>query len=139
MFYTVAIHQHNGEFIAEVPDLPTLTICGDTMADVLSNARLSIIEHLQHLTDNDAPIPDGKEINVHLDNPKYYGHIWAIVSLDSLRFAPKTLSYHLDIPSRLLVQIYDNLGNQANNELVQAFIIDAVSQKLSEDSLPHSA
>lgn len=139
MFYTIAIHQHNGEFIAEVPDLPALTIYGDTMAGVLSNARLSIIEHLQALADNDTPIPDGKEIGAHLDNPKYYGHTWAIVSLDSLRFAPKTLSYPLDIPNRLLAQIYDQLGNKADNELVQAFIIDAISQKLSEDNLPQSA
>lgn len=132
MFYTVAIHRHNDKFIAEVPDLPTLTIYGETMADVLSDVRLAIIEHLQGLADNDVPIPNGKDIGSHLGNPKYYGRIWAIVSLDSLRFAPKTLPYHINIPSRLLDGIYQKLGADADSEQIQAFMVDAICQKLSK-------
>lgn len=139
MFYPVAIYEKNQQFFATVPDLPSLTIVGESMADVIKNARIVIIDYLQSLADSNQPLPQGNDINLHLDNPEFLGYIWAIISLDSLRFAQKTVHYPLTLPKALLDGIYRTLGDTSyaqldnsvdNSDGVQAFILAAIEDKL---------
>lgn len=134
MIYPVAIQKdpnNNTPFVAIVPDLPNLHIEGDSMADVIHNARLVIMAHLQSKAENNEPIASGQDISVHLDNPKFFGHTWAIISLDSLRFTQSTLTYHLTLPKTTLDAICRTLGDNASPELVQAFMLDAIKHKLT--------
>lgn len=126
MLYSVAIYQKDQQFFAKVPDLPMLDISGASMADVIGNAKLVIIDHLQRLVNEGQALVDGQDIGVHLNNPEFFGHTWAIISLDSMRFAQKTIDYHLAIPKPTLDKIYQQLGDTASVDKVQAFIIDAI-------------
>lgn len=132
MLYPVAIYQANGQFVAHTPDLPALSIMGENMADVIRNARSIIIDHLQELADKNEPIPKGSDLGHHLDNPDFFGQTWAIISLDSLRFSQATIAYQLNIPKKLLDEIYATLGSGANVDAVQDFIISSVQQKLTK-------
>lgn len=132
MLYPIAIYQANGRFVAHAPDLPTLPMTGETMADVIHNARMAIIEYLQKLANQKQPIPKGKEISEHLDNPDYFGRTWAIISLDSLRFHQETIAYELLLPKNMLDGIYQRLGGEVAMEKVQAFILGAIQDKLDK-------
>lgn len=147
MFYSVAIHQANGAFVAVVPDLPNIEVAGESMAGVIGDVRLTIIEHLQNLVSNNQPIPAGQDIGVHLLNERYLGHTWAIITLDSLRLSQHLVSVDVSLPKSLLLSIYHELGNQipdravgddeieqvlqVSDGLVQEFIIDAIKEKLT--------
>lgn len=110
MLYPVAIFQQDNLFRAKIPDLPELTaIEGNSMADTITQVRHIIINHLQRLSDNDEPIPVGQELNIHLQNPEFLGHTWAIISLDSLRFVTRTLPINLNIPKALVNQMHTQL------------------------------
>lgn len=132
MLYPVAIYQKDQQFFAKVPDLPMLEICGEGMADVIGNAKLVIIDYLQGLLDEGQPLVDGQDIGVHLNNPEFFGYTWAIISLDSLRFAQKTVDYHLAMPKAILDAIYQQLGDTASVDKVQAFILEAITATLTE-------
>lgn len=135
MIYPVAIrtketdNQHT-HFIAIAPDLPELHIEGVSMADVIHNARAVIMAHLQVLAENNQVVRSGQDISVHLNNPDFFGCTWAIISLDSIRFAQAILSYRLNIPKTVLDGIYDVVGEGATGETVDEFIVDAIKQKL---------
>lgn len=131
MLYPIAIYQANGRFVAHAPDLPTLPIVGETMADVIHNARVVIIDYLQDLANHHQPIPKGNNISGHLDNPDYFGRTWAIISLDSLRFGQATVAYQLPLPKKTLDDIYQMLGENSSTQTVQDFIIAAIEDKLA--------
>lgn len=147
MFYSVAIHQANGAFVAVVPDLPNIEVAGESMAGVIGDVRLTIIEHLQNLVSNNQPIPAGQDIGVHLLNERYLGHTWAIITLDSLRLSQHLVSVDVSLPKSLLLSIYHELEqkipNQAvgddevgkvlevSHEFIQSFILSAIKEKLA--------
>lgn len=137
MLYPVAILPKDQLFIAKIPDLPSLQIQGDTMAQTISNVRHAIIEHLQKLSDADLAIPQGQDIGTHLTNPDYYGHTWAIISLDSLRLTPQTLPIQIELPKSLIHQIHHKINadyQDINHSELEAFIVQAVREKLSQNS-----
>lgn len=133
MLYPVAMIEQDNGYVAKIPDLPTLLIEGDSMAQTISNVRAAIIHYLQSLADADLVIPEGQDIGTHLSNPQYFGHTWAIISLDSLRLSRQTLSFRLELPKSLIKQLSDTLGveNDAISQSeIEAFIIQAVREKL---------
>lgn len=139
MLYPVAILQENNHFIAKIPDLPSLQIQGDSIAQTISNVRQAIIDHLQTLADADLAIPQGQDINTHLLNPDYYGHTWAIISLDSLRLSNQTLPLRLELPKSLIRQIQQTIcANQAvshqdiSQSELESFITQAIREKLAK-------
>lgn len=137
MIYPVAIRPQNTtdnrtNFVANVPDLPDLHIEGETMADVIRNAQAVITTHLQARAEKNQPIRSGQDISVHLDNPDFFGCTWAIISLDSLRFTQAILNYPLSLPKMILDSIYEHVGENADTDVVDGFIVDAIKQKLSQ-------
>lgn len=104
------------------------------MADVLGNARLAIIEHLQGLWEQGLPLVDGQNIGVHLNNPDFFGYTWAMIGLDSVRFAQKTVNYHLPMPQETMDNIYRQLGDKASVEGVRSFILQAINAALQTDA-----
>lgn len=133
MLYPVAMIEQDNGYVAKIPDLPTLLIEGDSMAQTISNVRAAIIHYLQSLADADLVIPEGQDIGTHLSNPQYFGHTWAIISLDSLRLSRQTLSFRPELPKSLIKQLSDTLGveNDAISQSeIEAFIIQAVREKL---------
>ena len=119
MLYPVAIYEDGANFTAQVPDLPNLTITGESMADVIRNARVIISEHLQSLTDAGEDVPSANDLSVHLDNAAFYGCVWAIVSLDSENFAKTMVTFPLNLPKKVLDAICQQLDN-TDNETIQA-------------------
>lgn len=135
MLYPVAMIEQNNGYVAKIPDLPTLLIEGDSMAQTISNVRAAIIHYLQSLADADLTIPEGQDIGTHLSNPEYFGHTWAIISLDSLRLSHQTLSFRLELPKSLIKTLSDRLGvedDMISQSEVEAFVIQAVREKLNK-------
>lgn len=129
MLYPVAIFKKDNQFVAQVPDLPALHVTGLNMVDIIRTARADIIAHLQYLTDRGDPIPKGQDIGVYLDDARFFGVTWAMISLDSVIFAQTILPYEVILPKPLLHAIYEKLG-ATDDESVQAFIVDAIKDKL---------
>lgn len=134
MLYPVAIDQQTEGFVAHVPDLPALTVSGDSVADVIRNARLAISEHLQAVVDQGEPLPKVNDLSVHLDNAEFYGRIWAIVSLESAYFVPKVTDIALKLPKKTLDAIHVHLKS-SDPEEIQAFIIKTINERLQVETL----
>ena len=64
-----------------VPDLPGCFTVGDTIEDVLKQAREAIECHLEGLLLHGDPIPEPKTIASHQDNPDYAGGQWEAVAV----------------------------------------------------------
>lgn len=129
MLYPVAIDKQDDGFVAEVPDLPELSITGESVADVIRNARLAISEQLQAIVDQGRPLPNVRDLSTHLDNADFFGRIWAIVSLESAYFIPKTTNVALHLPQKMLTAIYDQTQSD-DPQALQAFILDAINLRL---------
>lgn len=131
MLYPITIHHEKEQFVAYAPDLPNLTFTGDNMADVIRNARFVMIEHLQALAEQGKPIPKGNDLSVYLDNPKFLGQTWAVISLDSLKFSQAT-THQFPLSERVLGEIYQALGENATLDDVHTFVITAIQEKLAK-------
>lgn len=129
MIYPVAIRKQdqNGLFVAISPDLPDLHITGTSMADVVHNARLIIMSHLQTLAEQNAPITSGTNLNTHLSNPDFLGHTWAIISLNSLKLTPS--NYQFVLPAPTLNAIYHHL-EIPTRDAINTFILEAIHKQL---------
>lgn len=128
MLYCVAIKQYDGHFVAKVPDLPNLAIeDAQNMADSIQNARCALIDYVQNADE----MPKGKDIDAHLSNPNYFGHIWAIITLDALRFAKQYSVVSLSLPTTLLQKIHNAIGSTDKAQL-DTFISHAIADKLDK-------
>ncbi len=59
MDYLVVIHRaEEGGFRAEVPSLPGCYAQGESVEDVLAEARDAIVSHVQALMEDGQPLPD---------------------------------------------------------------------------------
>ena len=80
--YPIVIHKDPASaYGVTVPDLPGCFTVGDTIEDVLKQAREAIECHLEGLLLHGDPIPEPKTIASHQDNPDYAGGQWEAVAV----------------------------------------------------------
>ena len=60
MKYTVVIERTPNNYSAYVPDLPGCVATGRTRAEVARKIREAIVFHLEGLTEDGIPIPEGR-------------------------------------------------------------------------------
>lgn len=129
--YAIAITQNKQAFHAQVPDLPSLNIVGDSIIDTIAKARATINEHLQTLTD---PPPTPQNLQTHLSNPQFVGSTWAIINVDVQFFSQLSMGVSVNLPRTLIQKIRQNLStdqNTPNQADIERFIIEALEQKLN--------
>ncbi len=128
MLYPVAIQQKENVFHAYLPDIPELEINDTSMADTISTARQAVIDHLNHLVNEERAIPKASEINNLVTNPKYAGWTWAIVSIDINRIIGNQIELKLHIQRYLYEKIQQKVGGQSAE--INGFIINAIKKAL---------
>lgn len=127
MQFPVAIYHNNDGYQVVVPDIPALTTTGIDMAEAVSNARTVVINHLYHLVEIDATIPEPSPVSKHLTNPKYAGATWAIVGIDMSRILGETIALDVNLPTRLFKQAV-----QAHRDTpIDIIIAEALKQYLA--------
>lgn len=120
MLYPIAIRNQDQQFIGILPDLPDLTIFADNIAEVISQARFTVMTHLLALYAQGKPLPNGSDISDHLSpsnrpNP-FAGVTWAIISIDAARIEGTTVKLSIDLPEPLLTRARHYLANQSQME-----------------------
>ena len=83
MQYPIAI-ETGGEkhaYGVVVPDLPGCFSAGDTLDEALTNARETILLHLEGLLDESLPFPKPSTIDQLRNKRSYRGWTWAIVDV----------------------------------------------------------
>lgn len=130
--FSVAITQHGQQFHAQVPDLPTINIIGHSIADTIDKVRSAIIIHLHQLASNHEPLPEPEHITTHLNNPRFAGHTWAMISLDSMIFENQQRNFTLNIPCALATRLQSHLGQDKRD--IEQFIITAIANELERSN-----
>lgn len=130
MSYPIAISQHGQHFHAEVPDLPSIHIEGESIIDTIAKARHLITEHLQELINTDhTSIPTPQNISTHLTDEAYAGRTWAIVRVDAQNFKSDTPPVAIQLPHNLHQKILAHLGKEkemlTQTEL-EGFVVDVL-------------
>lgn len=132
MQYPVAIRQQDFTFYAYLPDLPELSIEGNSIADTIARARAVVFEHLQKLADDEQSIPAGSDVSAHLSNGQFAGWTWGIISVDPSRIIGETVSMNIQMSERLMQRLLSHVESQQLD--VNDFLIDAIKKGLSASS-----
>ena len=83
MRYSIVIHKDpDSDYGVIVPDLPGCFTAGETIEDALRHAMEYIECYLEGLLLDSEPIPIGKNIAFHKNNPDYVDGKWESVSVD---------------------------------------------------------
>ncbi len=128
MLYPVAIQQKDNVYHAHFPDVPELEIHHSNMADTITSSRQAIMKHISHLLDTETDIPEASDLNVHLEDPKYAGWTWAIVSLDIERIIGEKIDVKVNIQQRLYEKVQQHIKEQDID--FNSFVVDAIKKAL---------
>ena len=107
MRYPIAIEPGDAThaFGVIVPDLPGCFSAGDTLDEAMDNAREAIELWLETVIDDGGAVPDPGQIDHHLSNPEFKGHIWAVVAVDLASLSDKAERINITLPARVLRRI----------------------------------
>ncbi len=106
MNYPVVIHKDkDSDYGVTVPDLPGCFSAGETLEDVLENAKEAIMCHVEGLMMDGEPVPNATSIENHRNNKSYKDGIWALVPVDLTKISGKAKRINITIPERLLAQV----------------------------------
>lgn len=128
MLYPVAIKPSNGQFVAKLPDIPSLEITSDSMADTIAHARQAVFAHLSDCIEQDNALPQASDINTHLVDPQYAGWTWAIISVNKHSIVGEEIELTVNISQRLYNKISEHLDNSDDD--LQAFLVNAIKDAL---------
>jgi len=104
--YPVVIHKDkDSDYGVTVPDLPGCFSAGETLEDVLENAKEAIMCHVEGLMMDGEPVPNATSIENHRNNKSYKDGIWALVPVDLTKISGKAKRINITIPERLLAQV----------------------------------
>lgn len=124
MQFPIAIVHNNNQYIASVPDIPNLQVVGDSVADVVANTRLTVIQHLHQLLETDVSLPEPSPVAVYLEHPEYAGCIWAIVGIELSRILGESIEVNLQLPARL----YSKITKTFPKEPLEKVVIEALKR-----------
>jgi predicted RNase H-like HicB family nuclease len=101
--YPVVIHKDpKSDYGVTVPDLPGCFSAGSTMDQALAMAKEAIEFHIEGIVTDGQSIPRPKPIERHMNNRKYKGGMWAIVSIDASELPGKAVRINITLPERIL-------------------------------------
>lgn len=128
MLYPVAIKPHDGQFVAKLPDIPSLEITSNSMADTIAHAHQAVFAYLSDCIDQDNALPQASDINTHLVDTKYAGWTWAIISVNKHSLVGEDIELTINVSQRLYDKISEHIKNSDGD--LQAFLINAIKDAL---------
>lgn len=134
MRYPIAIEPGDKRhaFGVVVPDLPDCFSAGDTLDQVIDNAREAIELWLETVIDDGGAVPEPRPIAEHQANPEFAGWIWAVVDVDLAALSDKAERVNITLPCRILRRI--DAAARAAGESRSAYIARRVLAGQGRDS-----
>ena len=71
----------DSDYCVTVPALPGCITAGDTLEEARNQAAEAIQCHIEGMLLDGEPIPEGKEIAFHQDNPDYIDGVWKSITI----------------------------------------------------------
>ncbi len=105
MLYPVAIDKGAESFGVRVPDIPGCFSGGDNYQDAMESVREAIEAHIELLVEDGEAVPKSTSVENWLNDPDYYGVIWALVDVDVTRLMGKSEKINVTLPSLLIRRI----------------------------------
>ena len=132
MRFPVVLHTDDGvRFGVTVPDLPGCFSAGDTFDEALDSVVEAIGLHLEGIVEDGAELPQGKDVDAHLENPDYVGGIWAIVDFDLTPYLGKSVRFNASLPENLLQRIDERVSRDHRYASRSGFLATAALRELS--------
>lgn len=132
MKFPVVIHKDaDSEFSVTMPDVPGCFSAGATFSQALDNVQEALALHLEGIVADGGELPQGKDVDAHLENPDYVGGIWAIVDFDLTPYLGKSVRFNASLPENLLQRIDERVSRDHRYASRSGFLATAALRELS--------
>ena len=123
MRFPIAIElgDDNHAYGVTFPDVPGCFSAGDTLDEVLDNAKEALELFLESAVDHGDPIPEAKTIEAHRNNPEYANYSWSFIELDITPYLGRSKKINVTLPEYLISRI-DNVSSNRSKFLADAAI-----------------
>ncbi|ETK16475.1 hypothetical protein H096_25556 [Pseudomonas sp. FH1] len=100
MKFPVVVHKDaDSDYGVTIPDVPGCLSAGRSFSEALHNVREALALHLEGVIADQEQLPQVLAIDVHLNNPDFFGGFWAIVDLDLMPYLRNTTQANIIYPT----------------------------------------
>lgn len=101
MKFPIVIHKDpDSDYGVTVPDVLGCFSAGETVEEALDNVQEALALHFEALVADGEPLPQGRPIDAHLNNPDYAGGVWAVVDFDVTPYLGKSVRFNATLPEQ---------------------------------------
>lgn len=132
MKFPVVMHKGaDSDYSVTVPDVPGCFSAGTTFSEALDNVREALALHLEGLVADEEPLPQAREVDVHLENPDFAGGVWAVIDFDLTPYLGKSVRFNASLPEQLLNRIDERVQKDHRYASRSGFLATAALRELS--------
>ncbi|WP_178128984.1 type II toxin-antitoxin system HicB family antitoxin [Pseudomonas sp. PB120] len=132
MKFPVVLHKDaDSDYGVIVPDVPGCFSAGSTVSQAFENVKEALSLHYEGLVADGEPLPQVREIDVHLDNPDYADGIWGVVDFDITPYFGKSVRFNASLPEQLLERIDQTVRRDQRYSSRSGFLAAAALRELS--------
>lgn len=132
MKFPVVLHKDaDSDYGVIVPDVPGCFSFGSTFSEALENVHEALALHLEGMVADGDALPQGKEVDVHIENPDYEGGVWAVVDFDLTPYLGKAVRFNASLPENLLLRIDEKVNKDHRYASRSGFLATAALRELA--------
>lgn len=132
MKFPVVLHKDaDSDYGVIIPDVPGCFSAGTTVAEAFENVKEALSLHYEGLVADGDPLPQVREIDVHIDNPDYAGGVWGVVEFDVTSYFGKSVRFNATLPEQLLERIDQTVRRDRRYSSRSGFLAAAALRELS--------
>ncbi|EJN29996.1 hypothetical protein PMI35_02254 [Pseudomonas sp. GM78] len=132
MKFPVVLHKDaDSDYGVIIPDVPGCFSAGTTVAEAFENVKEALSLHYEGLVADGDPLPQVREIDVHIDNPDYAGGVWGVVEFDVTPYFGKSVRFNATLPEQLLERIDQTVRRDRRYSSRSGFLAAAALRELS--------
>lgn len=132
MKFPVVLHKDpDSDYGVTLPDVPGCFSAGCTVDEALDNAKEALALHFEGLVADGEALPQPQAIDQHLNNPDYYGGVWAVIEFDVTPYLGKAVRFNATLPEHLLQRIDDRVSKDQRYSSRSGFLATAALRELA--------
>jgi predicted RNase H-like HicB family nuclease len=132
MKFPVVLHKDaDSDYGVIIPDVPGCFSAGSTVAEAFENVKEALSLHYEGLVADGDPLPQVREIDVHIENPDYAGGVWGVVEFDVTPYFGKSVRFNATLPEQLLERIDQTVRRDQRYSSRSGFLAAAALRELS--------
>jgi len=132
MKFPVVLHKDaDSDYGVIIPDVPGCFSAGSTVSQAFENVKEALALHYEGLVTDGEPLPQVREIDVHLDNPDYAGGVWGVVEFDITPYFGRSVRFNATLPEQLLERIDQTVSRDKRYSSRSGFLAAAALRELS--------